>query len=197
MQFAEQQRLPGTELLVLARHSIEHGLAYEEPLPVDCKALPPALSEPGATFTTLRIADELRGCCGILEAVRPLAQDVVHSAFQAAFRDYRFNPLGRHELNVVSLEVSVLSPLEPLPVTSEADLLQKLRPGEDGLVIVAEGRRATFLPKVWEMVSDPAQFLLQLKRKCGLPDDYWSERLEFLRYTTITHAEPVNRDISP
>jgi AmmeMemoRadiSam system protein A len=179
----------GVELLCLARDSIEYGLVHERPLPVDYTELPRALADMAATFTTLRYGGNLRGCCGTLEAVRPLAVDVAHSAFRAAFRDVRFEPVGKHELEAVRLEVSVLSSLEPVPFSSEADLLRRLTPGVDGLVIIAEGRRATFLPKVWEMLPDPRQFLFALKAKCGLPEKYWSERLEFQRYRTTSYTE--------
>ena len=179
----------GVELLCLARDSIEYGLVHERPLPVDYTELPRALADMAATFTTLRYGGYLRGCCGTLEAVRPLAEDVAYSAFRAAFRDVRFEPVGKHELEAVRLEVSVLSNLEPVPFSSEADLLRRLTPGVDGLVIIAEGRRATFLPKVWEMLPDPRQFLVALKAKCGLPEKYWSERLEFQRYRTTSYTE--------
>ena len=142
-----------------------------------------------ATFTTLQLEGELRGCCGTLEAAHPLAKDVTSSAFRAAFRDSRFHPVCREELDAVSLEVSVLSPLESITASGEADLLSRLTPGVDGLVIVADGRRATFLPKVWDALPDPRRFLAQLKGKCGLPLDYWSDGLEFLRYRTTSYAE--------
>ena len=181
----------GTELLRLARDSIEYGLAHGAPLPVDFGELPRVLAKPAATFTTLRAAGQLRGCCGMLEAVRPLAEDVTHSAFRAAFRDVRFEPVGKHELDRIGLEVSVLSPLEPMPVSDEADLLVRLTPGIDGLVIVADGRRATFLPNVWEMLPEPRKFLGALKTKCGLAENYWSERLEFQRYRTTSYSESI------
>lgn len=158
---------------------------------MDYDDLPRVLRDPAATFTTLHIEDQLRGCCGTLEAVRPLAEDVVRSAFRAAFRDPRFDPVDTHELDVLRLEVSVLSPLEPLPVLNEDDLLNTLTPGIDGLVIVADGARATFLPKVWDILPDPKQFLAALKAKCGLVADYWSDQLEFQRYHTISYAEPI------
>ena len=185
----DRQDLPGTELLRLARRSIEYGLIHSEPLPVDCDDVPSALTKPAATFTTLRLEGELRGCCGTLEAAHPLATDVARSAFQAAFRDPRFDPVGGDELGAIRLEVAVLSALQPLPATDEADLLNRLTPGIDGLVIVEDGRRATFLPKVWDMLPEPRLFLARLKAKCGLPDDYWSERLEFLRYRTTSYTE--------
>jgi AmmeMemoRadiSam system protein A len=189
MQLPEGQSQPGTTLLRLARDSIEHGFIHREPLPVDCASLPGDLAEERATFTTLRLAGNLRGCCGSLEASRPLAADVAHSAFEAAFRDPRFAPLDQGELASVSLEVSVLSPMERMTVADEADLLQQLVPGTDGLVIVAGRQRATFLPKVWDTLPEPEQFLAQLRLKCGLPGAYWSQHLEFLRYRTTTYEE--------
>ena len=189
MQALDRQDLPGAELLGLARGSIEHGLIHREPLPINRGDLPRALMKPAATFTTLRCDGQLRGCCGTLEAVRPLANDVAHSAFRAAFRDPRFDPLAEYELPTVRLEVSVLSPLEAISVADEADLIDRLTPGTDGLVIIGEGQRATFLPVVWETLPDPASFLAALKAKCGLPTDYWSDGLEFQRYQTICYAE--------
>jgi len=191
MHSPDRQDLTGTELLRLARGSIEYGLIHREPLPINCDELPRALTEPGATFTTLRFEGQLRGCRGTLEAELPLAKDVTRSAFQAAFRDPRFDPVGEDELGAIRLEVSVLSPLESIHVTNEAHLLDRVTPGTDGIVIVADGRRATFLPEVWEMLPDPHQFLAALKAKCGLADDYWSERLEFQRYRTTSYAESI------
>mgnify|MGYP001811808058 FL=1 len=191
MRLAKQQELPGVELLRLARGSIEHGLIHSEPLPVRPDSLPPAFAETRATFTTLRRNGELRGCCGTLEASRPICADVAHSAFQAAFRDPRFGPVVHGELEDIRLEVAVLSPLEPVAVASEADLLGQLQPGTDGLVILAGGRRATFLPKVWESLPDPGEFLAALRVKCGLQGDYWSEELQFERYRTVSYAEPA------
>ncbi len=160
-------------------------------MPVDFDDLPRALRDPAATFTTLHHGGQLRGCCGNLEAVHPLAKDVTRSAFRAAFEDPRFDPVAGHEVGAIRVEVSVLSALEPIPVSDEADLLSRLAPGIDGLVIVAEGTRATFLPKVWEMLPEPQQFLAALKVKCGLADNYWSKRLEFQRYRTRSYSEPV------
>ncbi len=189
MRLPEDVGVSGPYLLGLARDSIDYGFDNKTPLPVQLDDLPAALAEPAATFTTLRLAGALRGCCGRLEAAEPLAADVAHSAFTAAFRDPRFEPLRRDEFAATSLEVSVLTPMEPMQVADEADLLQQLEPGVDGLVIAEGWRRATFLPKVWDNLSEPRQFLAQLKLKCGLPEDYWSSRLEFRRYRTATYAE--------
>ncbi len=184
--------LQGTELLRLARGSIEYGLVHREPLPVHYDDWPQALIDLGASFTTLSVEGQLRGCRGTIEALRPLAEDVSRSAFLAAFEDPRFDPVGEDELDAITLEVSVLSPLETISFVDEADLLQSLKPGADGLVIFADGRRATFLPKVWEMLPEPSQFLAALKQKCGLARHYWSERLEFQRYRTTLYTEQRN-----
>lgn len=179
----------GTEILRIARASIEHGFEHGAPLPVDGEGLVPALAEPAATFTTLRLDGELRGCCGRLEPLEPLAKDIAYSAYRAAFADPRFVAVVPQELEVINVEVSVLSALEPMTAIDEVDLLVQLVPGVDGLVITEGARRATFLPKVWDSLSEPRMFLSALKSKCGLPADYWSDRLEFLRYTTISYAE--------
>ena len=179
----------GAEILRIARASIEHGFEHGVPLAVDGTAHLPALAEPAATFTTLRLDGELRGCCGRLEAIEPLANDIAYSSFRAAFADPRFVAVVPQELEVINLEVSVLSALEPVTAIDEADLLVQLVPGIDGLVIAEGMRRATFLPKVWDSLSEPRLFLAALKAKCGLPVDYWSDRLEFLRYTTVSYSE--------
>ena len=189
MPSPDRPHLPGADILQLARGSIDYGFLHGRPLRVDLAGLPLVLTEPAATFTTLRLDEKLRGCCGTLEAIRPLAEDVAHSAFQAAFRDTRFDPVRRDEMGRVRLEVSVLSSPETMTVTSETDLLERLVPGEDGLIIVQGIHRATFLPKVWETLPDPRQFLAQLKLKCGLPTSYWSDQLAFLRYRTTSFAE--------
>jgi AmmeMemoRadiSam system protein A len=189
MRLPEETGVSGTVLLGLARESIDYGFDNQAPLPVRLDELPAALAEPAATFTTLRLEGALRGCCGRLEAADPLATDVAHSAFTAAFRDPRFEPLRRGEFAAISLEVSVLSPIESMQVADEADLLGQLQPGVDGLVIAEGPHRATFLPKVWESLPEPQRFIAQLKLKCGLPQDYWSSRLEFRRYRASTYVE--------
>lgn len=190
MRSPERDDAIGAELLRLARESIGHGLAHGEPLAVDRYGLPAALAEPGATFVTLRYDGRLRGCCGHLEPDRALAADAAESAYCAAFRDTRFEAVGRDEFSSLAIELSVLSPIEPLQVVDEADLLRQLQPGLDGLVVVADGRRATLLPKVWDLLPEPVRFVAALKEKCGLPADYWSERLGFLRYRATSYAEP-------
>jgi len=170
-------------LLDVARQSIEWGLRTDQPLAVDPDAYPPELGEMRATFVTLHRKGELRGCVGGLVASRPLVADVAHSAFGAAFRDNRFPPLEASELDQLEIHISILSPLEPLSAPDETALLEAIRPGIDGLVVRDGARQGTFLPAVWESLSEPADFWRELKRKAGLPLDAWSSRWEIFRYT--------------
>ena len=112
-------------------------------------ACPRRSRAPGASFVTLHRRGELRGCIGSLEPHRPLAEDVAGNARAAAYLDPRFAAVAREELPELELEISVLSPLAPLPAASESELVASLRPGVDGLVLVEGARRATFLPAVW------------------------------------------------
>lgn len=181
----EEQRL----LLAIARCSIEHGLIKRRPLVPNESDMPAALKTVQATFVTLTIGGHLRGCIGMLEAVYPLFKDVAQNAFSAAFRDPRFPPLSEEELPNLKIEISLLTPPVPLPVKSEADLLSKMRPGVDGLILEEGFRRGTFLPAVWEELPDPHEFLLHLKLKAGLPADYWSGTLRVSRYTARKISE--------
>ncbi len=171
-------------LLTIARDSIDHGLVHGTAGHPDLADLPPELGEPRATFVTLHLDGQLRGCIGSLEARRPLAEDVAENAFAAAFRDPRFRPVAAAEAPRLALEISVLSPPEPMHFRSEADLLAQLRPGLDGLILSDLGRRGTFLPSVWSQLPAPRDFLVHLKHKAGLPADHWSATLSVARYTT-------------
>lgn len=171
----------GPTLLQLARASIHAALG--QPLAVSAAIDHPQLAQPGATFVTLTQSGELRGCIGSLEAWRPLLQDVQANAVAAALRDPRFAPLTPEELGATRVEVSLLSAPQPLGFTDAADALAQLRPGIDGVILEDRGRRATFLPQVWEQLPQAEVFMAHLKRKAGLPADYWSESLHLSRYT--------------
>ena len=104
---------------------------------------------------------------------------------KAAFGDQRFPPLTAAELDGLTLSVSVLTPPVPMRFTGEADLLAQLRPGVDGLIIEDCGRRALFLPAVWEQLPDPAHFLAHLKAKAGMPIDHWSPHFKASRFQAV------------
>lgn len=173
-----------SQLKALARSSIWYGLQYGKPRPVELEDFSQNLRGVCATFVTLHRHGQLRGCIGTVEAVRPLVEDVSMHAYAAAFLDPRFEPLSAPELVGLDIRISILSPRRPMSVSSEQDLLQQLRPGKDGLVLELGERGATFLPSVWEELSNPADFLKQLKRKAGLDPTGWDDGLRFYRYTT-------------
>ncbi len=169
----------GAALLARARNSIAAALgagAADEPHH-------PALARPGATFVTLHVRGELRGCIGTLEPHRALDADVRHHARAAAFEDRRFAPIRAHELEALQVEVSLLGASEPLPVAGEHEAQARLRPGVDGVTLRWRGRSATFLPQVWDQLPEPGDFLAALKHKAGLPADFWAEDLVLERYT--------------
>ena len=150
---------------------------------------PDWLAEPGATFVTLTIQGELRGCIGSLEAHRSLGEDVRDNAVSSAFRDPRFPTLTRAEFDDIRVEVSLLSPTEPMTVTHEASARAALRPHVDGVVLEYGRHRSTFLPQVWEQLPDPADFLAHLKRKAGLSKTFWADGVRISRYTVTKWKE--------
>lgn len=175
----------GEILLAAARAAIGERFGAA-PLELESR---PWMLEPGATFVTLTLDRDLRGCIGSLEAHRPLLEDVQMNAVAAAFRDPRFMPLSNHEFAHVRVEVSELSVAEPLEFESEAHALSLLCPNIDGLILEYGRHRSTFLPQVWETLAKPALFLAQLKRKAGLPPDFWHEELRLSRYCVTKWKE--------
>ncbi|CAA9892737.1 Protein MTH_857 [Candidatus Methylobacter favarea] len=172
------------KLLDLAKSSIQHGLQKGKPLKVDLADFPPQLTIKRATFVTLLLHDQLRGCIGTLDAVRPLIEDIAENAYSAAFQDPRFPQLKENELDHLKIHLSILTPAEPVIFTSEQDLLHQLQPGIDGLILEDGHRRGTFLPSVWESLPEAEQFLRHLKQKAGLAPDYWSDSIQVYRYRT-------------
>ncbi len=168
-------------LLKIARESIELKLNGEKLPPL--KSETPLLKENGASFVTLTINGHLRGCIGALEAYQPLIEDVREHAIAAAFNDYRFSPLSADELDKIEIEVSRLTAPQPLSYTDADDLLNKLRPHVDGVILKEGNRRATFLPQVWEQLPDKAEFLDHLCQKMGQRADIWRrKKLEVFVY---------------
>ena len=171
-------------LLDIAAQSIRHGLEHGKPCEVDLDRLPTEFGERRATFVTLEANGRLRGCIGSLAVKRPLAADVAHNAHAAAFADPRFSPVEADEVDGIRIKISVLSPHVPIHADSEADLVARLRPGIDGLVIKDGEKRATFLPSVWAGIPEPERFVRELAGKAGWPAGHWSESVRAWRYTT-------------
>ncbi len=147
------------------------------------------LDEPGATFVTLTCAGALRGCIGSLVAERALRADVESNALAAAFSDPRFQPVSAREYREIEVEVSLLSPMQPVTVENEIHALSLLRPGVDGVLLECGRWHGTFLPQVWEQLPEPHAFLAHLKQKAGLPADFWSEEVRLSRYTVTKWRE--------
>lgn len=176
----------GPVLLAHARQAIARELGLEAPpAPAD-----PRLGERGASFVTLTQGGELRGCIGSLNAHRPLGKDVEDNARGAAFRDPRFAPVTPQEWPGLRVEVSLLSTPEFLEFRDEAEVLARLRPGIDGVIFFNGCQKATFLPQVWEQLPKPGNFLAALKRKAGLPVDFWGPNVMVATYQVQKWKEP-------
>lgn len=170
----------GRILLVAARNAVADRLALPRSPEPDTGASD--LRQTAATFVTLTRDRALRGCIGSLNAYRPLIEDVRHNAVAAAFADRRFAPLERAEFAQVCFEVSLLTPATALTAPDQAAAIAALRPGIDGVILEYGARRATFLPQVWQTLADAERFLGELKRKAGLPEDFWAAGLKLSRY---------------
>ena len=164
--------------------SIEYGLANRRPLLVDLATMPDELTEHRATFVTLEINNQLRGCIGMLEAQRPLAEDVAFNSYAAAFSDSRFPPIQNDELDNLSIHISILKPAVELNIQSETELIKQLKPDIDGLIIEDNSHHATFLPSVWKSLPRAEDFVHHLKIKAGFDVDYWSKDIRAYRYST-------------
>jgi uncharacterized protein len=170
-------------LLQLAREALERGVRGDMPPPLDQASLTPALQAEGSSFITLTENGELRGCIGVLEPYLPLAEDVREHAVAAALQDYRFPRVQPGQLPNIKIEISCLSVPQPLDYSSPEELLVKIRPGVDGVMLRDGPRKATFLPQVWEKIPDKAEFMDQLCAKMGLAHDLWRHKhLEVLVY---------------
>ncbi|MBT8438131.1 MAG: AmmeMemoRadiSam system protein A [Gammaproteobacteria bacterium] len=166
----------------LAYKSIRHGLETGKAIEIKISEYPAELQVKKATFVTLHRNKELRGCIGILEPVRPLAADIAYNAWAAAFTDSRFMPVNAGELDDLDIHISILGTPEEMDFTSEHDLVKQIRPGIDGLILEKGFNKGTFLPSVWDSLTDSQEFLNHLKLKAGLTPNYWSDDIKMKRY---------------
>ena len=177
-------------LLALARKSIGHFLKTSDRLTVNPSDCPERLREKAGCFVTLTISGQLRGCIGHIEAIQPLFKDVIENATAAAFDDPRFPPLDKSELDEVEIEVSVLSKPTDLDYKNADDLVKKLRPGKDGVILRKGAYGATFLPQVWDQIKSPEDFLSHLSAKAGLEPDEWRKgELRIQTYSVEAFSE--------
>ena len=180
----------GEQLVDLVNRAIDAGLDDRRPPVPDLSVLHADLSEARGAFVTLRVRGELNGCIGSIEGEEPLGIAASRHAWSAAFADPRLPPLRRADHENLEIEVSVLSPLSPLPAGSRSELLNALRPRVDGLLIAVGTRRAVFLPSVWDQLPSADQFVEHLLLKAGLAPDVWPTELRAHRFTAqkISHA---------
>lgn len=160
-------------LIKIAREAVQAAANRHSPKEINWADLPERLQQDGASFITLTNGGRLRGCIGTLEASQSLALDVQEHAVAAATQDFRFQNVQPGELDDIEIEISVLTPMEKLDYDDPQDLISKIRPGVDGVTLIGQSRRATFLPQVWEKVQDPVDFLNHLCMKMGEPPDFW------------------------
>lgn len=159
----------GQALVAVARCSLEMYVRDRVVYYPDLDCLPPVVAQPGCSFVTLTDHGRLRGCIGNTQSRWSLAEDVARHA-RAAARDPRFAPVEPAELGGIRLEVTVLTPAQPLAFANYEELLQKLQPEVDGVILTWRERRAVLLPQVWRRIPQPKQFLAVLARKAGIPE---------------------------
>ncbi len=181
MSLSDQEQL---QLIDIAKFSIIHGLDYDKPCLPNSQDIPLALNLKQASFVTLLVKQQLRGCIGHLDAIQPLAVDVAQNAYYAAFKDTRFTPLTKKEWPKIEIHLSILSLPKIIKFSSEQNLIEQLVPYQDGLILEDQNMRATFLPSVWKNLPEPDLFLQQLKLKAGFQRDYWSDTATAYRYST-------------
>ena len=165
----------GKYLLSVARKTIEKSLSGGEGVEKTDENLSPIYKEKRGTFVTLTIGGNLRGCIGHIVAQETLIEGIKVNALNAAFRDPRFNPVGKNEWDRVKIEVSILTDPKPLSYSGAEDLLKKLRPGIDGVILKKGYRQATFLPQVWEQLPEKEDFLNHLCLKAGFDGNAWKK----------------------
>jgi len=175
----------------IARESIKHFFDSGNYLEFCSDCVPKKLQEKKACFVTLKLNGQLKGCIGHLQSFQPLYLDIIQNSVAAAFQDPRFVQLSEEEFPLIKIEVSVLTDPTPLKYSSPKDLIKKIRQGKDGLIIKKGAYSATFLPSVWEEITNKEDFLSHLCAKAGLHPDEWTKgtTLKVERYEAIKMEE--------
>jgi AmmeMemoRadiSam system protein A len=168
----------GQILVHMARATIAARLGLSDAIGTvipDNELADPAFQEQRGTFVTLKINNQLRGCMGCLTPSETIIEGVQRNAINAAFNDPRFPALTALELEQAEIEISILTKPRELEYADGSDLLKKLRPDIDGVIISKGMARATFLPQVWQQLPGIEEFLTHLCRKAGLSSDEWGK----------------------
>ena len=182
------------QLLDLAEAAIRARLVGDPPPRVDVPALPPQLRRPLGAFVTLHVRGELNGCIGHIIGTAPIAAGVAELAVSSAFHDPRLPALRADDLDDLDIEISLLSVPAPVPARTRAELVGRLRPGVDGLILSSGGHSAVFLPTVWQQLPDPDDFVDRLLLKARLPTDRWPDDMRAELFTTAIFARRVVPD---
>ena len=185
----------GAVLLDIAEESIRSAFGRRPPPLPD--GLPAVLHECRGAFVTLHVAGALNGCIGAIVADEPLAPTVARLARSAAFDDPRLPATTPADLAQLSIEVSVLSPLEAVPAGSREELRSGVQPGIHGLVLAAGRHRGLFLPDVWAQFPDFDDFVGHLFVKAGLHPRHWPDHLAAWRFTTQAFTRPASDAPAP
>ncbi|MBR1778488.1 MAG: AmmeMemoRadiSam system protein B [Alphaproteobacteria bacterium] len=172
-------------LLRVAAQSIVTGFERGRPLRLRESRYPEELREKGATFVNIYYNGVLRGSAGSTEPTRSILEDIAENAYAAAFSDFRFIPLSEEEMKNAEVSISFLTRPVSIHFSTEAELLSKITPQSDGLILKERSNRALFLPQIWETFSSPKEFLIHLKQRAGLPADYWSPTIKVYRFNVI------------
>lgn len=192
-QFTQEQ---GQTLLDQARATLIKKLGGDQsriPEDLDERLKDQVFDQKLGTFVTLHLHGNLRGCIGSLIGDEPLRDNVQNNAINAALHDPRFPPLSTRELAEVDIEVSVLTSPQPFKYSSPQDLVNRLRPGVDGVIMKKGMAQSTFLPQVWEQLPKPEAFLNNLCLKAGLPQEAWKQGdVEIMTYQVQSFAEQGN-----
>ncbi len=178
--------------LDIARDAIK---AHFEHTRIDQNALLttyPELSEKRASFVTLTMKGHLRGCIGSIIAHQSLINDLISNAEAAAFRDPRFSPLSKNEFDEVRIEVSLLTQPELITYHDANDLSCIIRPDIDGVILRLGNHQATFLPQVWEELSDFKMFFSHLGLKAGIGNDPLSYHPDIYTYQVEKYKEDLH-----
>jgi len=184
----------GKYLLGVARETIKNRLSNIEESQIDLKEIPEKFQERLGTFVTVTIEDNLRGCIGHIIPRESLIEGIKENAINAAFKDPRFHPLTKEEFDKIEIEISILTSPQELSYTDGEDLLKKLRPGIDGVILKKGFYEATFLPQVWDQLPEKEEFLSQLCLKAGLSGNSWkTEKLHVSTYQVQAFEEEALR----
>jgi len=192
-EMADTQKLTDQEgkyLLEVARKTIERELFKDKDVAQGDEFYSPKFSEKRGTFVTITINDNLRGCIGHIIPQETLLEGIKENAINAAFKDPRFNPLSKREWEDIKVEISILTDPAILKYSDADDLLKKIRPDVDGVIIKKGYYQATFLPQVWEQLPDKKEFFTHLCLKAGMDGDEWKKgKLEVYTYQVQAFEE--------